>query len=218
MRALIRSLIMLLLLARTAAAEPSDERLFWVGAAMAPPTYLIGVTLHEGSHAVMAELVGGDVDEVHLFPPGRDPHVGKFRFGWVYATGLRTKPQKILFYLAPKFTDALLLGGFAALVLTDAWPSNKYGQLALTVGATGLWIDFAKDVVLFSKHNDVVKAFRQWCMTGWNQLPARLVYAGAVGGFGYLVWRGYQKTFFDDAMASPRTVLPLVMPIVSATF
>ena len=32
-------------------------------------------------------------------------------------------------------------------------------------------------------------------MNGWKQLPARLVYAGAVGGFGYFVVRGYQKTF-----------------------
>jgi hypothetical protein len=211
----VRALIVLIALARTARAQPSDERLFWVGLAMAPPTYLVGVSLHEGSHALMAELVGGDAEEVHLFPPARDPRVGKFRFGWVYATGLRSKPQKILFYLAPKITDSLLLGGFTALVLADAWPENKYGQLALVVGATGLWVDFAKDLVLFSRHNDVVKAFNQWCMKGWKQLPARLLYAGAVAGFGYAVVRGYQMTFGDDPST---TTMPRMLPIVSATF
>lgn len=203
----------LLASARPAAAEPDNGDLVLVGLAMAPPTYLIGVTLHEGSHALMAELVGGDVTSVHLFPPGRDPRANKFRFGWVYAQGLRTKTDKLLFYLAPKLTDSLLLGGFAALVLTSAWPDNRYAQLALTVGATGLWVDFSKDVVLFSPHNDVVKAFRLWCMTGWKQLPARLVYAALVAGSGYVVARGYQKTFGERANATAMSI-----PLLTARF
>src|SRR5262245_13886931 len=134
---------------------------------MAPPMYAIGVTLHEGSHAVAGTLVGADITEIHLFPPGIDPLVHKFRFGWVYAQGLKTRGDRIFFYIAPKITDSVLLGGFAALVLTGAWPENKYGQLALTVVGTGLWVDFAKDVVLFSPQNDVVKVFHLWCMRGW---------------------------------------------------
>jgi hypothetical protein len=201
----------LALVAGSAAAEPDDQDLVLAGLAMAPPTYLIGVTLHEGSHALAAELVGGEVTQMRLFPPGVDPKVGKFRFGWVYAQGLRTKGDKIFFYLAPKITDAMLLGGFAALVLTNTWPDNRYAQLALTVGATGLWVDFSKDVVLFSPHNDVVKVFRAWCMTGIKQLPARLVYAGLVVASGYVVARGYQKTFGerDSTMA---------VPLLTATF
>jgi hypothetical protein len=129
--------------------------------------------------------------------------------------GLRTRHHRLLFYAAPKITDAVLLGGFAALVLTDAWPSHRYGQLALTVFATGLWVDFAKDVVLFGKANDVVKMFNLWCMTGWKQLPARLVYAGMIGGFGYLVARGYQRTFEDPA---PTTARPLLLPLLATSF
>src|SRR5690606_34113544 len=45
-------------------AEPSDERLVLTGLAMVPPTYLLGVTFHEGSHALAAKLVGGTVREV----------------------------------------------------------------------------------------------------------------------------------------------------------
>jgi hypothetical protein len=210
MRALIVAAL-LLVFARTAAAEPDNQDLVLVGLAMAPPTYLIGVTLHEGSHAIAAELVGGDVTEVRLFPPGVDPKAKKFRFGWVYARGLRTKGEKIFFYIAPKITDALLLGGFAALVLTNTWPDNRYAQLALTVGATGLWIDFSKDVVLFSRHNDVVKVFNLWCMTGIKQLPARLVYGALVVASGYTVARGYQKTFGEQGGT-------IAMPLLSGRF
>ena len=194
-------------------AEPSDERLFYTGLALAPPTYLVGVALHEGSHAVAAKLVGATVLDVHLFPPGRDPKANKFRFGWTYVRGLRGKGERIFFFIAPKITDVALLGGFAALVLTDAWPENKYGQLALTVFATGLWVDFAKDVVVFNKHNDVVKVFNLWCMTGWKQVVPRLVYAGAAVGLGALVAHGYRRTFDDDDSAQAR-----IVPVLTGRF
>jgi hypothetical protein len=207
------ALLIVALACSTAHADPSNERLFLVGLAMAPPTYVIGVSLHEGSHALGAKLVGADVDELHLFPPGIDPHVHTFRFGWTYVHGLHTKAERIFFYIAPKITDTVLLGGFAALAFTSAWPHNKYGQLALTVGATGLWVDFAKDVVLFSPHNDVVKIFNLWCMTGWRQIPARLVYAALDAGLAYVVIRGYERTF-----SASTTATPLVAPVLSMAF
>lgn len=210
----MRALLILALLARTAAAEPDNETLVYVGLAMAPPTYLAGVSLHEGSHALAAKLVGADVEELHLFPPGIDPHTKTFRFGWTYVRGLSSRRERAFFYVAPKITDAALLGGFAALVFTGAWPHNRYGQLALTVGATGLWVDFSKDVVLFSPQNDIVHFFDQLCLTGWRQWPARLVYAGVAGGLAYVVVRGYQKTFDEP---SP-TATPLVLPVLSTAF
>jgi len=203
-------IVLALLACRPALAEPSDTRLVLTGLAMAPPTYLIGVTVHESSHALMAKIVGADVDELHVFPPGIDPKAHVFRFGWTYVHGLSSKSDRIWFYAAPKITDSLLLGGFAAMVFTDAaWPGNKYGQLALTVLATGFWVDFAKDVVLFSKQNDVVKVFDEWCMTGWNQLPARLVYATAVVGFGLVVARGYERTFDHGSSSTTPHVVPV---------
>jgi hypothetical protein len=210
----MRALVILALLAGSASAEPDNETLVYVGLAMAPPTYVAGVSLHEGSHALAAKLVGADVEELHLFPPGIDPHTNTFRFGWTYVRGLSSRRERAFFYVAPKITDAALLGGFAALVFTGAWPHNRYGQLALTVGATGLWVDFSKDVVLFSPQNDIVHFFDQLCLTGWRQWPARLVYAGVAGGLAYVVVRGYQKTFDEP---SP-TATPLVLPILSTSF
>ncbi len=196
--------------ASRAAAEPSDKTLVYTGLALAPPTYLVGVALHEGSHAIAAKLVGAEVLDIHLFPPGVDPKVHKFRFGWTYVRGLKGKGERIFFYLAPKITDAALLGGFAALVFTDAWPHNRYGQLALTVFATGLWVDFSKDVVVFHHQDDVVKAFDLWCMTGWKQIAPRIVYAGAVVGLGAIVAHGYRRTFADSGDTAAARIVPVL--------
>jgi hypothetical protein len=206
---LTRALVLAALLAAAPARaeDPSDTRLVLTGLAMAPPTYLLGVTLHEGSHAVAAKLVGGTVDHIHLFPPGIDPRAKKFRFGWVYARGIDTKPKRIFFLLAPKITDAIFLSAYAALYFTDVLPDNKYGLLAFTVGATGFWVDFAKDVILFDRRNDVVKAFHAWCMVGWKQVAPRLLYAGLSLGFSYAIVRGYQRTFGDSPTST--TMMPL---------
>lgn len=204
-----RAVVVGMLVARTVRADPSDRTLVLTGLAMAPPTYLIGVSLHESSHALAAKLAGASVDALHLFPPGRDPSTHTFRFGWTYVHGLRSRGDQVAFYIAPKITDAVLIGGFAALAFTDAWPHNRYGQLALTVLATGFWVDFSKDVVLFANTNDVVKVFDLWCMTGWRQVPARLVYTGAVAGLGWIIARGYERTFDRPAAATP-LMLPLI--------
>jgi hypothetical protein len=202
------AVVLVLLTARAQADEPSDKKLVLTGLAMVPPTYLIGVGLHEGSHALAAKLVGAEVLAVHVFPPGVDPRSKKFRFGWTYVRGLQGNAERIFFFAAPKITDAILLGGFAALVFTDAWPENRYGQLALTVFATGLWVDFAKDVVLFSDKNDVTKIENLWCMRGWKRVAPRLVYAGAIVGLGLVVARGYQRTF-DRGEAATARIVPL---------
>jgi hypothetical protein len=210
-RARLVILALLVLATPAHADEPSDRRLVLAGLAMAPPTYLLGVTMHEGSHALAAKLVGGTVDQLRVFPPGVDPRANKFRFGWVYARGLSTKPKKIFFYLAPKITGAIFLSTYSALVLTDTLPSSKYALLALTVGATGFWVDFAKDVVLTSRHNDVVKVFHLWCMRGWKQIAPRLVYAGLSAGFSYAIIRGYQRTFSDPTE-------PTTVPLLTTAF
>lgn len=207
--------------APAAHAEPSNRALVLTGLALAPPTYLVGVSLHEGSHALAAVLVGATVDTLHLFPPGRDPSTHTFRFGWTYVHGLRSDGDRLVFYVAPKLTDAALLGGFAALAFTGAWPHNRYGQLALTVFATGLWVDFAKDVVLFAPTNDVVKVFDLAGLTGWRELPARLAYAGLVVGLGLIVAHGYRRTFDPPSSATappPATAMPRIVPLAAIAF
>jgi hypothetical protein len=211
----MRLLIVLSLIARTGAADPSNSTLVYVGLGMAPPTYLVGVSLHEGSHAIAAKLVGADVEELHLFPPGVDPHVHKFRFGWTYVSGLRTRGDHAFFYIAPKITDTVLLGGFTAVLLA-AWPHNRYGQLALTVGATGLWVDFAKDVVLFSDTNDVSQYERVTCMRGWRRAVNRIGYGIVAAALAAPVAVGYYRTF--DRSSTSATATPIVVPFVTTSF
>jgi hypothetical protein len=168
------------------------------------------VSLHESSHALAAKLAGATVEQLHVFPPGIDPHVKKFRFGWTYVRGLRTRGAEVFFYAAPKLVDVALLGGFAALVYTSAWPRDRYAQLALTVGATGLWVDFAKDIPLRSPTNDVSQVLALWCMHGWRELAARAVYAAAATGLAVIVARGYERTFTAPTSATAALVVPLV--------
>jgi hypothetical protein len=212
----VRAIVIAIALARAtqAHADPSNKQLVYVGLGLAVPTYVAGVALHESSHALAAVIVGAKVEKLHVFPPGIDPQAHVFRFGWTYVRGLRTRGQEVFFYAAPKLVDLALLGGFAALALTSAWPHDRYGQLALTVGATGLWVDFAKDVVLFAPTNDVVQVLDLWCMRGWRQVPARLVYAAAAVGLAVIVARGYERTFATPAPVAT----PLVVPLVHAAF
>jgi hypothetical protein len=199
---------------RPAAAEPSTGALVGVGLALSLPTYAIGVSLHEGSHALAAKLVGAQVLSISVLP-GRDS-TGAFHFGLTRVRGLSSPAEKHFFYLAPKLTDTLLLAGFSGLVLTDAWPENRYGQLALTVFATGLWVDFTKDVISFSPANDIVKVMTlAGLKTEWQRLPVRLGYAAISAALAYSVVRGYQRTFDDEPSSSaPR----LLLPVLSARF
>ncbi len=180
-------------------AEPSDSELVWVGVGLALPTYALGVTLHEGSHALAAKLVGAEVLSLSVLP-GRDAQTGAFHFGLTRVRGLESRGEKLFFYLAPKLTDTLLLTSTAGLTLTGAWPDSRLAQLTLTVLATGFWVDFAKDVISFSPYNDVVKAMTLVGLrTEWQRLPARVGYAALVAGWGYLVVRAYRRTFDDPA-------------------
>jgi hypothetical protein len=58
---MIRAVVILALLAGTARAETTDRDLIYAGLALTPPMYLLGVGMHEGSHALAAKLVGGEV-------------------------------------------------------------------------------------------------------------------------------------------------------------
>ncbi|MBP6631670.1 MAG: hypothetical protein KBG28_27080 [Kofleriaceae bacterium] len=187
-----------------ARAQLDDRDLIYAGLAMAVPTYVLGVVAHEGSHAVAGTLVGAELVSIS-FLPGRDPKTGAFHFGLTRVRGLRGDGRRAFFLAAPKLTDLVLLGGYGALVAADAWPEHRYGRLALTVLATGFWVDFAKDVISFREVNDVVKlmTLAGW-KSEWRRLPSRLLYAGASVGLGYLVWKGFDKTFADEVTATAR--------------
>lgn len=200
----VASLVLVLALARSTGAHgqtpaandtPSNGKVVALGIALAAPTYVLGVAMHEGSHALVAKLTGARVVSLSILP-GRDARTGAFHFGLTRVTGLRSPSQRAWFYMAPKIVDITLLAGFGVLVNSQAWPGHRYGQVALTVLATGWWIDFSKDLFTRSPHNDVIKAMHLYCVdTEWRRLPVRLLYAAAIAGLGVFVAQGYRQTF-----------------------
>jgi hypothetical protein len=163
---------------------PADTRLVVVGLTLAVPTWALGTVVHEGSHVIAAELVGADTVSFRPWP-GRDPSTGAFQFGLTRVRGLRSDGDRLFFYMAPKLTDLIMLGGYLALYESDAYPDGAYGQLVLTVLATGFWVDFAKDVFVFSRHNDLVKSMKLVGLhSEWTRLPARVGVAAASAGLG----------------------------------
>jgi hypothetical protein len=199
------------------ADEPSSGDLVLAGLAMAPPTYVLGVAAHEGSHALAALLVGADVEQICLLP-GRDPATGAFYFGRTRVRGLGGGGDRTFFLLAPKLTDLIVLGGYTALLATDTLPDNRYGQLAFVVVGTGFWVDFSKDVLRFSRFNDVVKIYNQHGWTSeWSRLPWRLAHAAIGATFGVVLYHGYRRVFDpDDDGTESRT--GFVLPLVGGSF
>ena len=114
---------------RFARAEdgPADTRLVVVGLTLAVPTWALGTVIHEGSHVVAAKLVGGTV--VGFRPwPAKDKRSGVFQFGLTQVRGLSGDGEKFFFYIAPKLTDLVMLGGYIAMYETGAYPDGAYGD------------------------------------------------------------------------------------------
>jgi|GEM_PF-1102299 len=195
---------------------PSDRRIVVVGLALALPTYFVGTVVHEGSHAVAAKLVGGDVVQFRPWP-GRAPRTGAFQLGLTRVTGLEGDGNRRFFYLAPKLADLALLGAYVAYYESGAYPDSSYGQLVVTVLATGWWLDFAKDTILWSRHNDLVKAMTLVGATDeLHRFPIRLGFAAASAGLGYLVLRGHARLF--DSNDGDAQAAPLLLPLASGSF
>lgn len=198
-----------------AAEPPSDTRLVVVGLGLALPTWMLGTVVHEGSHAVAAELVGGDLVSFRPWP-ARDPATHAFQFGLTRVRGLSGPGERLFFYMAPKLVDLALLGGYVAWYESDGYPDGAYGQLVLTVLATGFWVDFAKDTFMFSRHNDLVKSMKLVGLDSeWERLPVRLGFAAASAGLGYLVLRGHERVF---ALDNDPAATPLLVPLATGRF
>ncbi len=200
---------------QASADKPSDRKLVLSGMAMGVPTYLLGLSLHEGSHALMAKYLGADLVDFSLVP-GYHPGNGAFYLGYTTVRGLKNNTQRAWFLMAPKITNSILLGGFAILHGTDSLPSNHYGQTAVLVLATGFWVDFSRDILAFSKFNDTVKIYDMLGMdTQLKRIPGRLVHLSLSALMGYSIYRGYQELFEDEPGAAPSSFL---LPMYQSSF
>ena len=195
--------------------RPSDKKLILAGTAMGVPTYMIGVAVHEGSHALAGKMLGAKITDYSLIP-GFHPRTGKFFFGYVTVQGLRSEGQRAFFLIAPKITDTILLSGFSLLYATDSLPSNYYAQTGVLVLATGFWVDFSKDIFAFWDHNDTVKVYKALGLkTELSRIPARLIHLSMSVAMGYAIYRGYEDLFADETVPMAQ---PLMVPMWDTRF
>lgn len=193
--------------------RPDTDHLVWAGLGFAVPTYFIGVAVHEGSHALAAELAGAEVTELHLLPGVRHGH---FYFGYVRTRGLAGPGERAFFLVAPKLVDLAMLGGYSAAVLTDHTPDDHYARLGLAVLATGFWVDFSKDIPAWWSHSDVVKLYDLAGATSeLRRLPLRLVHLGLGAAAGAVLWIGYRDVFEEEEEAPPAALL---LPLAAGSF
>ena len=170
--AAVKALLVIALAAATARAEPSDRDLVLAGLAMAPPTWASSACrCTRACTRSPPSSTAGRSPELHLFPPGIDPHTQTFRFGWTYVTGLQSKADKIFFYIGRRSSsmwraDRRVRRARVHRYLAEE-PLRGAGAHRARHGLLGRLP--AKDVVLVSPTNDVVKIFNLWCMTGWKQ-------------------------------------------------
>lgn len=195
------------------ADKPDDSKLVLAGAAMAVPSYLGGVALHEGMHALVAKLYGRTITSMSILP-GRHPRNKRFYFGYVsYRPRLPTGKRTFLL-LAPKLMNLAWLGTYAGLVTTDTLPGNRYGQLALAVWSSGQWADLSKDIALFWRRHDINVALAiNGADTFWERAPWKLLHIGLSVAAGFVVIEGYRKVFEE----SENGAAPFV-PLVSGGF
>jgi hypothetical protein len=193
--------------------DSSTPALLAAGAGMAVPTYMLGVMWHEGTHALFASGFGAELLELRLYP---SVYRGHFYFGLTRWRGELSEGERAFTLVAPKLTDLVLLGGYAAIVAADALPDNDYAALALTVLATGAWVDFAKDLFSTNPTNDLIKVHTIYGhTTEWQRLPWRLVQGALSAAAGLVLYVGYADVF--AAKSSP-TPPPMLFQLYSGTF
>jgi len=201
--------------------DASTGALVATGLALAVPSYWLGLTVHEGSHALAAKAFGAEVTELRLWP-GRHPRTNTFFFGWVSYRGNLSKGEKTVFFLAPKIADLVLLSTFVTLQATGTLPDNDYAALTIAVFATGSWVDFSKDIIAFRPANDVMRVHAMYGNdTELDRLPWRLLHAGVSAAAGYFIVREYADIFdSSDAEQTAGVSLPrtFMLPLWDARF
>jgi hypothetical protein len=202
--------VTLTLLGTPALAGPSDGALLAAGGAMAVPTYFLFVALHEGTHALAAHQLGAEITAMHLLPGMRDGH---FFFGYTDWRGVMTPGELSLVLVAPKVTDAVVLLAYGVAVAAGGLPANRFGALALTVLASGAWVDFTKDVIAVGPMNDIIRIHALAGRTGERQRwPYRLLHAGLAALAAVPIAVGYRDIFRSPAEAA------VMLPLVAAPF
>src|SRR5262245_13673020 len=96
--------------------DPSTAALIGVGLPMLLGDFFLQDTLHEGSHCLMTEMVGGHCLGIKIWPSKNEN--GNWTMGETYWSNINGENRELAVLLAPKATDLLMLGGYTALLET----------------------------------------------------------------------------------------------------
>lgn len=177
----------------TSISEPSSLQILIEGALLALPEYLLGVGIHEGSHALAVLAYDGEVTDISILPTR---YQGRLVFGLTQYRGEFTRFENAVISYAPKFADLAIIGAYSAMLRTDHYPKNKHLQLLVVVLATGAWVDLARDAFSTNSHNDTVEVYNTYGLdTEVERLPYRALQVGVSVVAGYEVSRGIRKLF-----------------------
>jgi hypothetical protein len=205
-------------------SRPSNPQLLLLGLELGAIDYFLGVTLHEGSHVAAVKALGGRVSDFSILPSRASN--GTFRFGNTKWTSSRRCPisytdpegqfhqgerwcdlnsgEKAFVYIAPKITDALILGSYS-LALEKGWlDDNKILKLNATVLATGALVDWGKDIFAINEKRDIPGFYNAiGAESELERYPFRLFHAATTAAFAVEVGRGYYSLFTNDSPPRP---------------
>jgi hypothetical protein len=168
------------------------------GLGLAPVEFFISTALHEGSHALAIEAVGGKVTDFQPYP---HQHEGMpFRFGDVHWEGNVSQSEQALTTVAPMLLDTAVIGTYGGLVLGNALPQNRFAKMGMFVFAAGHWVDLANHIIARNELTDTRKIERYFQTEhGLTQAQSRLAVRGSqalvLAAGGYFLYRGLKDIF-----------------------
>lgn len=172
--------------------QPGVKALLLASGLMAIADYFVQTTVHEGAHALTAELFGSHVTKFRILPERVN---GDLRFGYVRYKGRLSRDERALFLLAPKIANFMILAGYTLMFETDSMPENRYAQLAILIAASGAAIDFIKDVVDTRKNSDMPRVFELYNFSHDQEIAARVLQMAIVSFAVVEIGRGFYRLF-----------------------
>ncbi len=185
-------------------SKPSNSVLLQTAALLAVPTYFLGVTMHEGSHALAAKALGADDVSITILPTRTNK--GMFALGKTHIGSFpgETVDKDFVWVLAPKATDLLIMGIYSGILESGNMPKNKWAQLSLSMLGTLALLDFSKHIFATDPNNDMVWIYEKMGAKNESEkLPYRLIHTSLAIGGAIEVGKGWYRLLKGPPQNSP---------------
>lgn len=177
---------------------------------LAQPLYFLHQsTLHEGSHALTALLLGHPVTQFKPYPHTYGTPSGERRF--LFTGGIKIGDDRYIvppgdraaITAVPTFLDIALFSA-TDLALSQSNPDSWGASLAYFGGMVWPWIDFTLNINLVGPHSDVGNWSRHWGLNPYGvQISGDLL---AAVGLWRLVDRGSEVLWSEPGAASSESL------------